>query len=211
MLSVNDPLFNKYIKFPLISLLILLAIVTVGIYFFASTQEDLNSNLNSKDRELKVILKQIRFLRSQENLFIKYGAQYQGFLEDGLVNELDRVKWTDELLKTQKKLAFKDLSIQFEPEKKIIKRELKNLKMSKNIFYSSQLNITAGVHSDLDILELFKIIDQEITPLYLIPECKIVGDLNKLTKVFFNKDGALFTLKCSIILFQSKPREFNLK
>ena len=150
-------------------------------------------------------------MRSQENLFIKYGAQYQGFLEDGLVNELDRVKWTDELLKTQKKLAFKDLSIQFEPEKKIIKRELKNLKMSKNIFYSSQLNITAGVHSDLDILELFKIIDQEITPLYLIKECKIVGDLNKLTKVFFNKDGALFTLKCSIILFQSKPREFNLK
>ena len=211
MISLNDPLFLQYIKKPLIILVVFLAVFTAIGYYFADLQNDYERIERANERSLTQILNQVKFLRSQKSLFVKYGSKYQESLENGLAHEIDRVKWTDELLKVQEKLSLYDFNIQFEAEQKITSNQSKYLKISKNIFYYAKLNILSGVHSDLDVLNIFNAIDKEITPLYLINSCELDGDPKRLNLNKFDKTKPLFNLKCSIVLLQAKPSKFNLK
>lgn len=211
MINLSDPLFLQYIKKPLIILVILLLLITGSAYYLLDLKDDFDRIVRAKDRSLTQIINQVKFLRSQEGLFIKYGSQYQEFLEAGLAHEVDRVKWTDQLLSIQKELALDGFNIQFEAEQKLTRKQVKHLKISKNIFYYSKLNILSGVHSDLDMLSIFNAIDEKITPLYLIDACELQGDPKRFNLRKLDKTNPLFNLKCSIVLLQAKPNRFNLK
>ncbi len=211
MLNLNDALLKDYTKIPFLLFLSALLIFSTATYYLHTEQEKLTDEISLKDRSLSTLLKQVRFLRSQKSSFLKYGSRYQAFIKEGLVTELDRVKWTDELFKIQKKLGLYNLNIQFEAEKKLTKKEAEYLKLTKNIFFYSRLNITAGVYSDLDVLKIMSLINTEITPLYIVKECTLSGEANKFFNPIFEKSKPLIQLSCSIILFQSKPNEFRLK
>lgn len=211
MINISDPLFLQYIKKPLIILVILLLMITGLSYYILDLKDDFDRTVHLKDRSLTKIINQVKYLRAQESLFIKYGSQYQGFLEAGLAHEVDRVKWTDQLLSIQKKLSLDDFNIQFEAEEKLTRKQVKRLKISKDIFYYSKLNILSDVHSDLDMLSIFNAIDVKITPLYLIDACELQGDPTRFNLSKLDKVHPLFNLQCSIILLQAKPNRFNLK
>lgn len=211
MINLNDSLTIKYLKIPLIIFIIVIVVIGGAIYSLTLIKEDLMSEIHIKDRALKTTLKQVRFLRFQEEVYLKYGSKYQSSLLAGLVNELDRVKWTDELLKIQDKLLLHDFRIQFEAEQKMSQENVSNLSLSKDIFFYSRLNISTGTHSDLYVIDMFSLIDEMITPLYLIESCKLAGIVNRLENIKFIEDKPLFNLDCTMILFQSKPRKFKLK
>ena len=211
MIDLNDSLTVKYIKAPLIAFLISAIVVGGLAYFLESLKNDFESEEKTKDRALKTTLKQVKFLRFQENVYLEYGSKYQSSLLRGLVTELDRVKWTDALLKIQEKLLLHNFNIQFEAEEKISRNNVSNLSFSKNIFYYSRLNIATGTHSDLDVIKIMSLIDEMVTPFYLLESCDLVGNDNRLEKVKFLEDEPLFKLDCTLVLFQSKPRKFKLK
>lgn len=211
MLNLSDTLLKDYTRIPFLLFLSALLIFSTAIYHLYTEQEKLINNVSLKDRSLTTLLNQVRFLRSQKSSFLKYGSRYQAFIKEGLVTELDRVKWTDELFKIQKKLGLHNLNIQFEAERKLTKKEVKSLNISKDIFFYSRLNIRVGVYSDLDVLKVMSLINAEITPLYIVKECSLSGEANEFFKPKFKKNKPLIQLSCSIILFQSKPNEFRLK
>jgi len=211
MLDLNNPHLKRELKAPFLFFIIIFIIIVMVGYFFNSAQKELNEKISVKDRSLMVIINQVKFLRHQKDLFLKYGSKYKDFLEAGLVSELDRVKWTDGLLEIQKKLALYGFKLQFEAENKLTKKDIKYLKIFKNIFYYSRLNFSAGVYTDLDVLDILSMIDIKITPLYLVKDCSLKGDEKRFLEPVIDINNPLFRLDCSLIILQAKPRKFKLK
>ena len=211
MLKLSDPLVQLYLKKLFIALVVLLLVIGTANHVINDFKEGLLAEEESKESVLRDIVRQVKFLRHQESIFLAYGDKYQYFIENGLVNKQDRVKWTDQLLVIQRALLLNPFKIQFEPEQKLTNEHVKHLKIAKDIFYYSRLNITAGMHSDLDVLVMFSKISENISPLYLVEGCDIKADVERLYKPIFMPNNALFSVKCSLILFQSKLSMFNLQ
>lgn len=209
-IELRDPLLKRYLTLPLIVLAVILVVFFGVNHFFSGIEQQLSQQTRSKTGQLNSILNQVRFLEHQQHLFERFGEKYKNFLKDGLVYRQDRVKWTDELLKIKQNLVLFPFSIQFEPEKKLTKENASNLVMEKDIFYSTNLNMNFGLHSDLDIVLLFDEIMTRITSFYLIKGCDLKADITKLEEVKFDPASPNINANCTIVLFQVKPREFKL-
>ena len=209
-IELNDPLLSQFLRIPLLIFLLVLASFGAINYFLGELNAEIRTASQSKTHQLDGILQQVLFLQRQEQIYQQFGEKYQQFLKEGLVNQQDRVKWTDELLKIKKNLLMSPFLIQFEPEQKLEKSNVKNLVIEKDIFYYTNLNIDAGLHTDLDILSLFDQISENITSLYLVKKCQLKANREKLTRAEFNPERAIIDAKCTIVLFQARPREFTL-
>lgn len=209
-LNLADNLFRQYVQKPAFVLLILLLGFGGLNYGLLQYQQDLQQNNDLSERHLKNLLKQIKFLRTQAQLFRSYGAKYQSYLNEGLVYQQDRVKWTDELLKIKTQLNLVPFNFQFDAEKQLEKNDVTQLKLEKNIFYYTQLHLTIGLMSDVDLLRVLERIHKYITPLFLVKGCEIIAHNDALQKPKFTPNSALFDAKCTLILFQAKPKPFRL-
>lgn len=207
-LQLNDPILMQYLRLPLLVFVVVIAVFGAANYFIDKVDSDINYREQMQSRELDSVLKQVLFLQRQEQLFHQYGEKYRRFLQEGLVHQQDRVKWTDELLKIKQLLVMTPFSIQFEPEKKLTKKDVKYLVIEKDIFYYTNLNVSAGLQTDLDILSLFDQISKNITPLYLVKKCKLKANREELNRAEFSPKKAVIDANCTMVLFQAKPREF---
>ncbi|WP_024851522.1 hypothetical protein [Hydrogenovibrio kuenenii] len=210
-LNLADNLFRQYVQKPAFILLILLLGFGGLNYGLFQYQKGLQHDNNLSERHLKNLLKQIKFLRSQAQLFHSYGEKYQTFLNEGLVYQQDRVKWTDELLKIKTQLNLVPFNFQFDAERQLVKSDVAHLKLNKNIFYYTQLHLTMGLVSDLDLLRVLERIHKHITPLFLVKGCEIIAHNEVLQKPKFTPNTSLFDAKCTLILFQAKPKPFRLE
>lgn len=186
---------------------IFVAVIAGGLFYQLSLQnekiEDSNQQLSI---QVKRIIKQVLFLRRQEFLFNKYGSRYEELTKQGLVKDLDRVKWVDGLLSIKNKLLFNELIIQFEPEIKLKRQDFKHFNLNQNIFYYTRLNIDFGMLIDSDIFKLKDDIDQNITPIYKFDKCDLKLDDKKIGGLGFNPLSSNINARCSLIVFQAKPR-----
>ncbi len=211
MLMLSDVFFNRFIRnYLLIFIIIIVLFITMG-YFFKLNQQQLTDNMSLKENELNAELSAIIFLQNQKRLFLNYGERYKKLLYGNLISEKDRVKWVDSLLIIQEKLVLHDFRVQFGPQHKLSPQGfLKYLIPTKDIFYYSKLNILAGIHSDLDVIKLFYLIDTMISPLYLVNNCNLETIRDDMLDIGFEVNRPLFNLDCSLILFQAEPRPFQL-
>lgn len=208
---LGDNFFRQYIQKP--------ALVLMGLFIFfgglsyglSSYQTMLEQRNHATEFQLRSLLKQVKFLRTQELLFQSYGEKYQSFLREGLVYQQDRVKWTDELLKIKTQLHLFPFNFEFEAERPLNGKDIKHLKIDKNIFYYTKLHLNMGLTSDLDLLKVLDQIKEKITPLFLVRGCDMVASTDALQNPKFEANRALFNAKCTLILFQAKPKRFKLK
>ncbi len=211
MFKINDAMLGFYLKKPFWSLVILTSIFFAAGYLISVKEAKVFEEESVQESRLLQVQEEVNFLKNQEKLFALYGKKYKYFIERGLVSKQDRVKWTDGLLKIGNDNFFKPLDILFEPEQKLTSQQVKHLVIEKDIFYYTRLNITAGMYTDTDVIMMLKRINNEITPLYLVDKCEMITDILKLKDPVFIKGKPMFKVKCSIILFQSKPAMFNAK
>lgn len=209
MIDWQDPLLKRYLLVPLVLVIAITGVYFAADYFLEEQRFQLDRDEKYKESQVNNIMRQVRFLRYQERLFLTYGDKYQELIRDGLIHKQDRVKWTDELLKIQRKLALTPFTIRFEPEQKLKQADLARMKLEKDIFYYTRLNLSVGLQSDLDIIALFDQVTQNITPLYLVDKCDLAVNLVDIEKPSFNPDKGAIRMACSLILFEAKPNPFK--
>lgn len=209
-LNFADNFLRQYVQKPALVLLLLLLGFGGLNYGLLEYQRTLKQENLLTERQLNNLLKQVRFLRTQEQLFRSYGDKYQAYLNQGLVNQQDRVKWTDELLKIKTELNLVPFNFQFDAERQLSKEDVTHLRLDKDIFYYTQLHLTMGLMSDLDLLTVLEKIRKHITPMFLVKNCEMTAHNDALQKPKFSPIRSLFDAKCTLILFQAKPKPFRL-
>lgn len=209
MINLHDPLLKRYLLIPVILTLVMTGLYFSSDYLLEEQRFQLSRDEKYKESQVDNIMRQVRFLRYQERLFLTYGEKYQELIGEGLVHRQDRVKWTDELLKIQRKLALTPFTIRFEPEQKLKQSDLARMKLEKDIFFFTRLNLSAGLQTDLDIVSLFDQITQNITPLYLVDKCHLAADLADIEQPKFDENKGRIRMSCSLILFEAKPNPFK--
>lgn len=207
--ALQDPLIKRFLWLP-VGVFLVIGVLFVAIdYGFTYQVNKTQQQLKTQTAALDNIMRQVKFLRYQEQLYLTYGDKYQQLISHGLIHRQDRVRWTDILLSIQKELALKPFQFQYEPEQKLTQTYLEQIKIKKDIFYFTRLNITVGLHTDLDILRLIDAIAEKITPLFVVEKCHMGVTLNHLESPKFNPDNGMINAKCSFILFEAKPNPFK--
>lgn len=209
MLSLEPHLVKRYLKWPLILWVVSVSVLGGGNWLLHLQKEQLLEVEHQQKSQLNNLIRQVRFLRVQEQLFLKYGDKYQQLMQYGLVHQQNRVQWVDVLLDIQQSLMMQPFMIQFEPEQKLARDQLEGFEIQKDIFYYTRLNIRAGLHSDADLQRLIHRLSEEITPLFLVESCT-------LSKLPIRRGGAIFMvgkanllLECAILLLEAKPNPFK--
>jgi len=208
-MNLHDPFLKRYVLLPSAMVAAIVLVYGLGSYLLEAQKTQLESQSRNEIAELNNLMRQVQFLRSQEQLFLTYGDKYQALTNEGGGGGEDRVKWADKLLKIQDELTLQPFAFQFEPEQKLTKKDLTRLKLDKDIFYFTRLNITAGLQSDLDMLRIFDRIQSNITPLFFINNCKIETTLPFLEAPAFKASEGRIRMECTIVSFEAKPNSFK--
>ncbi len=199
---------RRYLAWPLGILLFTIVLMLLAGWFLTQQKAGIQSGLQQNMAQLDRLVRQVEFLKKQEQLFYEYGASYSQINPEDLVAQQGRVAWTDALLNIQKSLALKPFKIQFEPEKALRQSDLKYIPLEKPIFFFTRLNLSAGLQSDRDIVTLFQRISADITPFFLIEDCDLNKETNRSSPSFNLSKGGI-SMQCSVIFFEAKPREFK--
>lgn len=209
MSNLDVSLFKHYLKWP--AIYFMLAAVLLGsantLLFMQKQQMELAQN--TQKLQLKKLIRQVEFLRIQEQLFLKYGDKYQQLMQYGLVHQQNRVKWVDALLDIQKSLVMHPFTIQFEPEQLLERDRLQQFVIDKDIFYYTRLNLRAGLHSDLDFQRLMQRLSEDITPLFMVESCELSKLPAGRSETLFIAEKPKLFLECAILLLEAKPNPFK--
>lgn len=209
MFGLEPPLFKRYLKWPLLFLVIAISVLGSGNWLLNLQKEQLLETERQQKSQLNNLIRQVKFLRVQEQLFLKYGDKYQQLMQYGLVHQQNRVQWVDVLLDIQQALMMQPFMIQFEPEQKLMRDQLKGFEINKDIFYYTRLNIQAGLHSDADLQRLIHRLSEEITPLFLVESCTLSKLPTRRGDAVFMVGKANLLLECAILLLEAKPNPFK--
>lgn len=209
MSDLDVSLFKHYLKRPLIYFLVALVLLGGGNALLSWQKQQMLTEQNAQKTQLKKLMRQVDFLRVQEQLFLKYGDKYQQLMQYGLVHQQNRVKWVDILLDIQQSLVMHPFSIQFEPEELLQRDRLQYFKIDKDIFYYTRLNLRAGLHSDLDFQRLIQRLSDEITPLFMVESCRLSKMPAGRSETLFIAEKPKLFLECGILLLEAKPKPFK--
>ena len=202
-------LIKRYLKWPLINLVISVTVLGGTNYLLMMQKQQLLAAERQQKSQLNNLIRQVTFLREQEQLFLKYGDKYQQLMKYGLVHQQNRVKWVDSLIDIQQSLLMHPFKIQFEPEQLLSRDRLESFMMNKDIFYYTRLNIQAGLHSDADLHRLIKRLSEEITPLFIVESCQLSKLPTTRGEKLFSAQRANILLECAILLLEAKPNAFK--
>lgn len=202
-------LIKRYLKWPLIYLVISVTVLGGTNYLLIMQKQQLLVAELQQKSQLNNLIRQVTFLREQEQLFLKYGDKYQQLMKYGLVHQQNRVKWVDSLIAIQQSLLMHPFKIQFEPEQLLSRDRLESFMMNKDIFYYTRLNIQAGLHSDADLQRLIKRLSEEITPLFIVESCQLSKLPTTRGEKLFSAQRANILLECAILLLEAKPNAFK--
>lgn len=208
---MNSRIFfvKRYLVVALVALGMTLLVFLGGNYGLYLHKQQLKTSIDTHKQQLESATRQVQFLRDQVQLSQVYGKKYTALTSFGAIYNHGRVLWTDELLKIQKKLALKPFVIQFEPRQILMQKQLASVPVGKDIFYFTRLNLTVGMHSDLDLFKIFDDITKNITPLYFIESCHLIARPSYVKSPKFREDAAGIRAECSLILLEAEPNAFK--
>jgi len=207
--GLDQSLLARYGKWPLILLLMAITVLGLTNWLLQHQKTQLLLAVQQQQAELNNLVRQVEFLREQEQLFLKYVQKYQQLMQFGLVHQQNRVQWVDGLLDIQQRLVMQPFTIQFEPEQLLTADRLEGMKIKKEIFYYTRLNIRAGLHLDSDLLKLVEYLSEQITPLFLVESCQLSKLPTERGASLFVAEKPQLFLECAILLFEAKPNPFK--
>lgn len=209
--AMYPQLSHYYLKKNIVLLITVVVVFVVGFFILDVYQQKAQTQTQTAQQALDQSLNRVIYLQRQLRLEKQYGPLYQQYDDQNLLARQDRVKWTDELLKIKQELLMVPFTMQFEPEEKAQANVFDQLKLMQPIFYSTQLNLTAGIQSDADVIRLFQRINQRISPMYFIKECHLKATPQEIKHAQFRTKRANMNLQCSLVLFLAKPRPFEIR
>lgn len=193
---------------PLVWLLVIILLFGMLQVFATQRLQDMRQVYQTKQAQYASLRQQVGFLQKQAQLSKQYAPVYAQITPKDLVKQRGRIAWTDALLKIQSDLLLAPFSFQFEPEGRLLAQDVAHLPLGQPIFYYTRLHLTAGLQTDRDVITLFQRITREITKYFLYQECTLIrNDWKGEPRLNLQQGNVL--LKCSLVFFEARPRDFK--
>ncbi|MEA3404128.1 MAG: hypothetical protein U9R28_00110 [Pseudomonadota bacterium] len=191
-------------------LILIIGLSAASWYVITEEQKEIQKVESQKIKELNSLRSQVEFLRSQVKLYYLYGDKYKDLVRQGIVKKQDRVFWVDSIVQMQKSLVMPDFTFKFSPEAALSSERFSNIKIDKNIFYFSRLDLNMAIQHDGDLLTFLEAINERISPLYLVESCQSAMLNEKLEDnevMNFDPEKGNIKVQCSLIVFHSHSKE----
>ena len=205
---IKDPFFEKF-YFKLGILFVFLTLLSLATWYgYGEIQKQLEAQERPKIQKLNNLRSQVKFLQQQVRLYYEYGDKYQELVEKGLVNQQDRVFWTDSLIGIKDEFLIPGMTFSFSPEKSLNSSRFKNIKIPNGMFYYSELSLKMSLQHEEDLVRIFESISQNITPLYLVQGCKTnLKSQGHEVNASFDLTSGNVNVDCTLILFHTHKNE----
>ena len=151
---------------------ILSAFLAATWFAYGEVEKELQAQERPKVQKLNGLQSDVRFLQRQLMLYRQYGDKYEELIKQGLVEQLDRVFWTDALVKLSEQYIIPSLKFTFSAEKPLTSALFTNITIPNRVFYYSRVNLNMSLQHEEDLLRVFETISQNISPFYLVESCK---------------------------------------
>jgi len=208
--SVNSESIVKQLFFKATVVLLLLITIAVGAWYVITAEEkSLQKVENQKVKELNGLISQVNFLRSQVKLYALYGDKYKDLVRKGVVKKQDRVFWVDSMVQMQESLVMPDFTFKFSPESVLNSESFTALRIEKNIFYFSRLDVKMGLQHEGDLLTFLEAVNARVSPLYLVESCRSEmskKELDDREDVNFDLEKGNVKVDCSFIVFHTHAK-----
>jgi len=204
--TIRDPLVQRFFKKLVIILVILSVLLGLAWYGYGELQKELAAQERPKVQKLNSLRSQVKFLQQQVRLYQEYGEKYQALVKKGLVKQQDRVFWTDSLIKLKDEYLVPDLSFSFSPEKPLSSGQFSKIKIPNGMFFYSDVTLKMSLQHEEDLVRIFESISQNISPLYLVHDCKLkLKDSGYEVNANFDLTSGNVAATCSLIVFHTHP------
>lgn len=201
---LSDPLLRRFFLRLTIVFVVLSALFAGAWYGYGEIEKELQAKEKPKVQKLKGLQNEVRFLQRQLTLYQKYGDKYQELIKKGLVKQQDRVFWTDSLIRLSEQYLIPSLKFRFLAEQPLTSGMFSRIKLPNRVFFFSRLTLTMNLQHEEDLMRVFETISQDISPFYLVENCK-TKLLNNRADVQANFDlikGNVLA-DCSLIVFHT--------
>jgi len=209
---IKDPFVQRFYTKLVIIFVILVLLVSGAWYGYGEIQKTLKAQERPKVQKLNNLRSQVKFLQQQVRLYYEYGDKYQELVKKGLVKQQDRVFWTDSLIKIKDEYLIPDMSFSFSPEKPLSSSQFSKIKIPNGMFFYSNLKLKMSLQHEEDLVRVFENISQNISPLYLVQNCKSsLRSKGHELKANFDLTNGNVAMECSLIIFHTHEAKPNNK
>lgn len=204
--------FQRLIIWPLLGLMLSLGL-SWFIYVEFLEPISLQSQLvATQEQQVNSLVQQVGRLKRELEVNQAYQSRFNLLEQQGFVQPVDRVLWTDSLNRISQAWLLSGLSVQFEAEKRLNASDLKQLTASPPIFYSQKLMLNIRLQTDLDYINLIDWLRQNVSPFFLVEHCDIQLQRAGIgVEIVLKPEQGNVMMRCGLQLLRAQPVGFNPK
>lgn len=160
------------------AILFILAAAVVGgpSYYLYGEVERLKQELQVVHRKFQTLYGDVRFLLDQYRLYKKYGDAYFNLEQRGLVTDVKRARWVDELLLFSYAYMYDGYRSTFQPYKPLQNVSVARYRVPSKLFYRNPMVVNAKLPLDVDFLRFHQYLHEHITPFSYVSNCELFSD-----------------------------------
>lgn len=209
-LGLQHGFFRRLLLWPLVALAMsLLALAALNQSLLQPIAQK-EQQIIAQERQVQTLQRQVRQLEQYRDYYQRYGQAYDDLSEQGLMQPVNRVAWTDKLNRFSQQQLISGLSLQFDAERLLSANQLERLPIETPIFYGNKLSLSGRLQTDTDFLLLIDSLRSQIMPHLWLERC----DLQLMRggvgiEVAMNPFQGNVIVRCDLQLFRAQPGLFN--
>ncbi|WP_029934317.1 hypothetical protein [Thiomicrospira pelophila] len=202
--------FQRLIFWPLMGLILALVLAWIVYDQFLKPVSQQIQQVYSQEQLVNRLVQQVDQLKQEQVVTESYQQDFVMLDQQGFVQPVDRVGWTDRLNQVSQAWLLSGLSVQFEAEKRVNASDVKQLQVSQSIFYRNKLMLNLRLQSDMDYLKLIDWLRQNVSPFFLIEHCDLQLQRTGVdVELTFKPEQGNIMMRCGLQLLRAEPAAFD--
>lgn len=202
--------FQRLILWPLMGLVLALVLGVIVFHQFLKPVSQQMQQVYSQEQLANRLVQQVDQLKQEQVVTETYQQDFEMLDQQGFVQSVDRVSWTDRLNQVSQAWLLSGLSVQFEAEKHINASDVKQLPVSQSIFYRNKLMLNLRLQTDADYLKLIDWLRQNVSPFFLVEHCDLQLQRTGVeVEMTLKPEQGNIMMRCGLQLLRAEPVAFD--
>lgn len=209
-LGFSTRYFQRLILWPLLGLILALVLAWIVYDQFLKPVSQQAQQVYSQEQLVNRLVQQVDQLKQEQVVAETYQQGFKMLDQQGFVQSVDRVSWTDRLNQVSQAWLLSGLSIQFEAEKRVNASDVKQLPVSESIFYRNKLVLNLRLQTDVDYLNLIDWLRHNVSPFFLIEHCDLQLQRTGIeVEMILKPEQGNIMMRCGLQVLRAEPATFD--
>lgn len=211
-LGFSSRYFQRLITWPLVALIFSLGLSWIVYVQFLKPVSLQTQLVTNQEKQVNRLMQQVAHLRRELAVLQNHQPSFGLLEKQGFEQPVDRVLWTDSLNQVSQAWLLSGLSVQFDAEKRLSASDVKQLPVSRSIFYSHKLMLNLRLQTDLDYLKLIDWLRQNVSPFFMVEHCDIQLQRTGVeVEMVLKPEQGNVMMRCGLQLLRAQPTHFDPK